>query len=64
MGWFVCIKKNELIIIKIIIIWLISENSLIKILILEIKDSCKIFSDVLKKKIYFWFTRPMFYLNY
>lgn len=53
MGWFVCIKKNELIIIKIIIIWLISENSLIKILILEIKDSWKIFSDVLKKKFIF-----------
>lgn len=41
-----------------------SECSLMKILILEIKDSLKIFSDALKNKIYFWFTRPMFLLNY
>lgn len=49
MGWLVCVKKNELIIIKIVIIGVISENSLIKILILEIKDNWKIFSDILKK---------------
>lgn len=48
-GWFVWVKMKELIINNIIIIWLISENSLIKILILEIKDNFKNFFWYFKK---------------
>lgn len=50
---------------KNIIYWKISENSLFKILILEIKDKNYFFFWYLKKNsFYLWFTRPMFLLNY
>lgn len=38
----------------------ISENSLFKILILEIKEESYFFSDVFKELSYIWFTRPKF----
>jgi len=42
---------------------IISRNSLFKILILEINDKSYFFLDILKKLIYFWFTRPRFYFK-
>lgn len=52
---------EKVIINKEINIFIISKNSLIKIIILEIIDIEKSFSlKFLKKKYYFWFTRPMF----
>jgi hypothetical protein len=41
-----------------------SENSLIKILILGIKEKFLFFSEVLKECSYIWFTRSIFFLNY
>lgn len=60
-GWLVWIIKIEFIIIKIIRIWVISENSLFKILILEIKDNLRIFSDILKKNFIFDLQNQCFY---
>lgn len=50
-GWFSCIKINEDMIMKLIISIVISESSLIKILILGIKDKVYFFSEVLKNFI-------------
>ncbi len=42
-----------------------TRNSLFKILILEINDKEILFSWSFKRKnSYFWFTRPIFLLNY
>lgn len=65
-GWFIKNIKidNDIIIIKKNI-FRISKNSLWKIIILEIIDKDISFSlKFLKKNSYFWFTRPMFFLNY
>lgn len=43
---------------------IISVNSLIRILILGIKDESNLFTEVLKVFSYLWFTRSLFCLNY
>lgn len=59
------IKNIILIIIKVDIkIIIISESSLIKILILGINDKEVLFFWSFKSNTYFWFTRPMFLINY
>lgn len=65
-GCFIWIKTKLIIIQQHEIIKLkISENSLNKILILEINDKEFLFFWSFKRtNSYFWFTRPMFLLNY
>jgi hypothetical protein len=62
-GCFICTN----IILDIILNinnFLISGSSLIKIPALEVGDEYILFSEVLKVYTYFWFTRPVFSLNY
>ena len=63
-----CLRKINVIdvvavIVRSVGIRVISEDSLIKILVLGINDRRALFSDTLRDS-QVWFTRPIFFLNY